>query len=139
MQSTSETASTVQTSTVQSGANKPSRLIIRTQNSNPSVIRFDTTNNPNYVYEWGLNPTSGEFTLANPFRSVMRISQDGQLVDMSDHILLRAYNLEIENLWAFADTQMYFNGVPQWKLTYDEVFMVGQQAEGWSLPEATSK
>lgn len=127
------------TTTGAQGDNRPSRLTVRTQNTNPSVVRFDSTLNPNSVFEWGLDPSTGQLTLANLYHPIMRVSQDGNLVDMSDDVTIQAYHLEVENLWSFRDTQLSYNGVPQWKMIYDEIFMVGQPAEGWSLPEATSK
>jgi len=126
-------------STAAAGSNRPSRLTIRTQNTQPATLRFDSTTNQNAIFELSLNPSTGELSLSNTQRPVIRISHDGNLVDMSNGVTIQTYGLQVQNLWNFADTQLKYNGVPQWKLVYDEVFMVGQAAEGWSLPEATSR
>lgn len=128
-----------QSSSAGSEGSRPSRLIIRTQNSQSSILRFDSATNSDVAYEMAMSPEDGSLRLANTAKEIFKISSDGQEIDCTNNVVLKTFGLEVQNLWKFEQTHLKYNGVPQWKLAHDEVFKVGEHAEGWSLPEATTK
>jgi len=86
-----------------------------------------------------LNPEDGSFSLSNPLKTVMTINQEGTEIDCSDNVSLHVTSLRASNLWAIEENQIKFNGVPQWKLVHDEIFRIGQHAEGWNMPDAITQ
>ena len=70
---------------------------------------------------------------------MMAFNKNGTEIDCSDNINFKAYEMEINSVWKFTQGHLKFEGVPQWKLIHDEIFKYGSYAEGWSLPEATTK
>lgn len=118
---------------------RPSRLILRTSNDQRSILRFDSAQNENLAYQLAMNPQSGKFQIEAGSKTVLSINQDGTEIDCRNSVVLKTFGLEIQDLWKFEDSHMKYNGVPQWKLVHDEVFKVGENAEGWSIPDAVTK
>mmetsp|Transcript_5093 Transcript_5093/g.5813 ORF Transcript_5093/g.5813 Transcript_5093/m.5813 type:complete len:87 (-) Transcript_5093:447-707(-) len=86
-----------------------------------------------------MDPTNREFNLLAGEKPVMRFNTDGTEIDCTNDVMLRVDGLEIQNIWTFEDSQIKYNGVPQWKLVHDEVFRVGEMAQGWNLPDSVTK
>jgi hypothetical protein len=117
---------------------RPSRLIIRTQNTQDSILRFESSNN-DFGYEFRLNPETKNFNLYNGAKSVMGFNSDGTEINCNNDVTLKISAIEVQNLWTIGGGQLSYTGVPQWKLVHDEVFRVGQMADGWSIPDAVTQ
>lgn len=104
LQTTTQTKTTTNTKVTQAATQttstsvRPSRLIIRTQNDQDSILRFESSNN-DFGYEFRLNPETKNFNLYNGAKSVMRFNSDGTVIDCTDDVTLRVTALNVQNLW----------------------------------------
>lgn len=117
----------------------PSRLIIRTQNDRNSILRFDSSLNQEMAYQISMSPQDGSLRISNNEKTVMAINHEGTDINCTDNVRFRVSSIEVSNLWNIAGNQLNFNGVPQWKLVHDEIFRVGQHAEGWNIPDSITQ
>ena len=103
------------------------------------MLKFESTEHDDLSYQIALNPADGTLRFSSAKNTIMTFNKEGTQIDCSDNVVLKTHGLEIQNQWSFSDSQLKYNGVPQWKLVHDEVFRVGEPAEGWSIPDATTK
>lgn len=89
-------------------------------------MRFDHAEHQEIAFQIAMDPKTHQLDFEAGGKSVLNINSDGSAV-------------EIQNIWKFEQSHFKYNGVPQWKLVHDELFKVGEQAEGWSIPDAVTK